>query len=73
MGEEFVNIGSVDKLGFETLWVAESFYQWVRVEAVDGEGNGLRNSSFTGAFVPSAALVGACDEVGCGVASVYSS
>jgi hypothetical protein len=55
------------------LWVAEEFFAWVRVEAVDGDGNGLRNSSFTGTFVPSATLVGACDESGCGVASMYSS
>ena len=73
VGEEFAIIGQADKQGFETLWVADKFYQWVRVEAVDAEGNGIRNSSFTGTFVPSAMLVDACDESGCGVATSYSS
>lgn len=73
VGEEFTVIGQADKQGFETLWTADKFYQWVRVEAIDGEGNGIRNSSFTGAFVPSAMLVDACDESGCGVATSYSS
>jgi len=71
--EEFAVIGQADKQGFETLWVADKFYQWVRVEAIDGDGNGIRNSSFTGAFVPSAMLVDSCDESGCGVATSYSS
>jgi hypothetical protein len=73
MGDEFVVIGQVDKQGFESLWIAEEFWGWVRVEAVDEDGNGLRNSSYTGTFVPSAMLAGACDESGCGVANVYSS
>ncbi|KAG9557368.1 hypothetical protein KCU61_g2698, partial [Aureobasidium melanogenum] len=73
VGEDFSIIGQTNKTGFETFWEADRFYQWVRVEAMDADGNALRNSSFTGTFVPSAALVGACSDVGCGVASSYSS
>ncbi|KAI5268156.1 hypothetical protein E4T47_07852 [Aureobasidium subglaciale] len=73
IGEDFIVIGQTQKNGFETFWEAGKFYEWVRVEAIDDEGNSLRNSSFTGTFVPSGMLVDACDESGCGVASSYSS
>ncbi|CAD0113023.1 unnamed protein product [Aureobasidium uvarum] len=73
VGEDFLVIGQADKEGFETFWEADKFYQWVRVEAIDADGNALRNSSYTGSFVPSAMLAGACDESGCGVATSYSS
>lgn len=72
IGDGFEVIGTTDKQGFETFWRAESFFQWVRVEAVDADGNSLRNSSFTPAFVPSAVLAASCDESGCAVASSYS-
>ncbi|THV85390.1 hypothetical protein D6D02_08023 [Aureobasidium pullulans] len=73
VGDDFLVIGQTAKEGFETFWEADKFYQWVRVEAIDADGNALRNSSYTGTFVPSAMLAGACDESGCGVASSYSS
>jgi hypothetical protein len=68
----FELLGQTDKAGFETFWEASGFYQWVRVEAVDAMDTGIRNSSFTGCFVPGSALEGACDESGCAIASSYS-
>lgn len=65
IGEEFVAIGSKGREGFETMFVAEEFHQWVMVEAVGPDGTSLRNSSFQPTFVPSEGLVGACDASSC--------
>lgn len=72
VGEGFEAVGETDKNGFETFWQAPIFYQWIRVEALDADGNTLRNSSFTPTFVPSEVLASSCDDAGCAVASGYS-
>jgi hypothetical protein len=65
IGEEFVSIGSMDKEGFETMFRADPFHQWVMAEAVGPDGTSLRSSSFQPTFVPSSSLLGACDELTC--------
>lgn len=65
IGEEFKYLGDTPKDGFETLWMADGFYRWVMVEAVDSDGTSLRNSSFQPTFTPSEALMSACTETGC--------
>lgn len=65
IGEEFVPVGSAGKQGFETMFRADAFHRWVRVEAVGPDGTSLRNSSFQPVFVPSEALMSACDDLTC--------
>lgn len=65
IGDEFMLVGEKGKEGFETLWMADSHYNWCFVEALGPDGTSLRNSSFTAAFVPSEGLVGACGGTGC--------
>lgn len=65
IGDDFDPIGDTAKNGFETLWVAPEFYQWVMVEAVSSGGTSLRNSSFQPTFTPSSQLVGSCTDSGC--------
>jgi hypothetical protein len=66
-------IDVVDKSGFETMYRADGFQEYGLVEAVDGEGRGLRNSSAKGSrtFVPSSFMVGSCDQDGCREADEY--
>lgn len=73
VGQAFELLGDTGKRGFETLWVAGEFYQWVVVEAVGPDGTALRNSSFMPTFVPGERLAAACNEQGCATASTYSS
>lgn len=73
IADAFELLGDESSEGFETLFVADGFYQWVLVEALAEGGMPLRNSSFTPAFVPSEKLAAACDESGCATASTYSS
>lgn len=66
IGDPFMSIGSTAKNGFETVWTADAFHQWIMVEAVGPDGTSLRNSSFQPTFVPSQAMMsGACDATGC--------
>jgi hypothetical protein len=67
IGEEFVSIGSMGREGFETMFRAGEFHQWVMVEAVGPDGTSLRNSSFQPTFVPSESLMDACDELTCSI------
>lgn len=47
-------IGRDERKGkFEKLWVAPAFYPMVMVEALDGNGTSLRNSTLQSTFVPS--------------------
>lgn len=74
VGAAAVKIGSTRKNGFETVYQAPEFHDWVMVEAVDKDGKSLRNSSFQATFVPGSALVSACDLSGCLVSEkAYSS
>lgn len=72
IGEPFSIIGETLHAGFETMWMAPKFYQWVFVEALGPDGTSLRNSSFQPTFVPSAALASSCSSAGCAIASTYS-
>lgn len=65
IGDPFMSIGSTGKKGFETVWIADAFHQWIMVEAVGPDGTSLRNSSFQPTFVPSQSMAGACDAMGC--------
>jgi hypothetical protein len=65
IGDEFVSIGSKGREGFETMFRANAFHRWVMVEAVGPDGTSLRNSSFQPTFLPSEALMSACDELSC--------
>lgn len=66
-------IDTVDKTGFETTFRADDFQQFGLVEALDGEGRSLRNSSAKGSrtFVPSSFIAESCDEDGCQEAEDY--
>lgn len=65
VGEAFELVRETGHRGFETRERLDDFYPWVMVEAVGPDGTSLRNSSFQPTFVPSEALRGACDEMGC--------
>lgn len=69
IGEPFQIIGTAAHDGFETLFVADRYWPWVRVEAIGPDGAPLRNSSFQPTFVPSSGLAGACSLEGCAVAT----
>jgi hypothetical protein len=62
---------STPKMGFETTFIAKKFYDYTMVEALDADGNGLKNSSTKGTktFVPGEWLAEICDEEGCPVAN----
>ena len=65
IGDDFVSIGSTGKRGFETMWTADAFHEWIMVEAVGPDNTSLRNSSYQPTFVPGQNLEGACDAAGC--------
>ncbi|KAF2717820.1 hypothetical protein K431DRAFT_232342 [Polychaeton citri CBS 116435] len=65
VGDSFVPIGTTAKDGFETVWVADTYYSWVMVEAVALDGSSLRNSSFQPTFVPSRQLSASCNQDQC--------
>ena len=57
----------VDKTGFETRYEATGYQQYGLVEAIDGTGRRLRNSTAQGvkAFVPTPSLAQSCGADGC--------
>ncbi|KXT17395.1 hypothetical protein AC579_3853 [Pseudocercospora musae] len=67
IGDAFDVVGNTTKGGFETLWVAPSFYRWIMVEAVAQNGTSLRNSSYQATLTPSEAMLPSCRESGCAV------
>ncbi len=70
---DWTEFGTVDKDGFEMSYQVDGYWEFGLVEALDSEGNGLRNSSTRGVktFVPKSVLLKSCDESGCGVATEY--
>jgi hypothetical protein len=66
-------VGTVEKDGFETMFTsAKGYNEWSLVEAVDGNGVGIRNMTRgVRTFVPGPVLAKACDEGGCPVAMGY--
>ncbi|KAF2156177.1 hypothetical protein K461DRAFT_265603 [Myriangium duriaei CBS 260.36] len=69
IGDYFADIGTIAKAGFETSFVADKYYPWVRVEALANDGSHLRNSSFQPSFVPSQGLSSVCGLEGCKMAA----
>ena len=63
----------VDKTGFETRYEATGYQQYGLVEAIDGTGRRLRNSTAQGvkAFVPSPSLAQSCGPDGCQATEEY--
>ncbi|KAK6365309.1 hypothetical protein LTS17_011281 [Exophiala oligosperma] len=72
--DRWMEIATVKKDGFETMYRARSYHEFGMVEALDADENGLRNSSTRGTktFVPSSVLAKHCDRDGCGVAEEYA-
>ena len=66
-------LDEVDKSDFESNYTAQGFQEFGMVEAVGGDGTGLRNSTNQGVspFVPSASLSGSCNGDGCTPATTY--
>lgn len=71
--DDWTLVDTADKQGFETNHTVGETWQYGMVEAVDGNGNGIKNSSSTGVytFIPSSILGAACDEFGCQTTDVY--
>ncbi|MBA7495356.1 hypothetical protein ES702_05938 [subsurface metagenome] len=70
---DWILLGNAPKTGFETNYTASGYQEFGMVEAVDGSGNGLRNSSARGvkAFTPSQGLSTSCNGDSCQPAYEY--
>ena len=65
-------IDTVDKAGFETTFRAPRFHAWTLVEALDSDGNALKNNTKpVRTFVPGRLLAQSCGDYGCPVANAY--
>lgn len=66
-------LDEIDKTDFETNYTASGFREFGMVEAVDGSGTGLMNSTNRGIspFVPSASLTNSCSGDGCNAVNEY--
>ncbi|KAK5953115.1 hypothetical protein OHC33_005683 [Knufia fluminis] len=66
-------LNEVPKDGFETNFTAQGYQEFGMVEAVAGNGTGLRNSTNRGIkpFVPSASLSQSCNGDGCQIVTQY--
>ncbi|EQB59527.1 hypothetical protein CGLO_00069 [Colletotrichum gloeosporioides Cg-14] len=49
---DFKVVAEAKRSGFETKAITEGFWPWLFVEALDGKGSRLRNSSLVGTYVP---------------------
>ncbi|KAK8162912.1 ASST-domain-containing protein [Phyllosticta citrichinensis] len=58
-------VARANKTGFETMLRTETVRSFAFAEAIDQDGHVLRRSSVTKTFVPSAALMAACDDYSC--------
>ena len=66
-------VGTVNKTGFETTFIAKRYHPWSIVESLDSNGHTLRNSTRAiRTFVPSAELAVKCNGQGCPAASSYA-
>ncbi|KAI9725649.1 MAG: hypothetical protein M1828_002934 [Chrysothrix sp. TS-e1954] len=63
--DPFKKIGTTDKTGFETMYISDTHYDYVIVEAVGKDGTALRNSSIATTFIPGSVLAPSCNDVGC--------
>lgn len=66
-GDAWTVLEEVDKTGFETTFEADGYQSFGLVEALDGNGERLRNSTARGVktFVPAALLAQSCGEYEC--------
>lgn len=71
--ETWTVLDSIEKSGFETRFEADGYQEFGLVEALDGDGRSLRNSTAKGVktFVPTAVLAESCDTDGCQEAEEY--
>ena len=60
------------KVGFETIHSLKGFYAISVIEALDGDGKAIRNTTIQTTFVPGQGLGSACDDSGCAVATNYA-
>jgi Arylsulfotransferase (ASST) len=68
----WTTIDTVDKNGFETTFVAPRFHAWALVEALDANGDSLRNNTKPiKTFVPGQILASNCNEFQCPVVNRY--
>ena len=58
-------LDQVNKTGFETEYTNNSFYLWVRAEAIDKQGKVLGRSGIKYTFVPSSELRDFCQDESC--------
>lgn len=66
-------VDAFNKNGFETTFTTPRYHAWSLIEAVDGQGNGIRNTTrAVKTFVPGTELAKLCDAFGCPVAYGYS-
>ncbi|KAL9106356.1 MAG: hypothetical protein Q9227_008625 [Pyrenula ochraceoflavens] len=63
---------SIPKVGFETIHSAKGFFPFSVIEALDGNGKAIRNTTTQRTFVPGQALGSACSDSGCAVATSYA-
>ena len=71
--DTWTEIDVVDKAGFETRYEAQGYHSYGMVEAVDGDGQAIKNSTPKGmkTFVPATLLAESCDADGCQEATEY--
>jgi Arylsulfotransferase (ASST) len=66
-------VDTVTKKGFETTFTVPKYHEWSLIEAIDGQGNGIRNTTRAArTFVPGPELAIVCDALSCPVAQGYS-
>jgi hypothetical protein len=72
--DNWTEIATIPRTGFETTYRAESHFAYGLVEARSANGSAIKNSTLKGVrtFVPSPLLADSCDEDGCAEADEYS-
>lgn len=72
--DEWVDVDTLPKDGFETRYRADRHYAFGMVEALFGNGSSIRNSTIKGTrtFVPGPLLAESCGEEGCEDALEYN-
>jgi hypothetical protein len=72
--DDWRELDTVDKDGFETIYRAEEFAEFGMVEALSENGTAIKNSTIKGVrtFVPSALLAESCGDDGCEETEEYN-
>lgn len=66
----FVEIANTTKNGFETTFMHKGFHAWIKAEAIDVNGTGIKNSTSTLTFVPGPELRPFCQDHSCQLGDV---